>query len=83
MRAATVEAFDSALELDSQDEVLRPGDYWYYADNWTVGGIPFPVTLTFSDWQFPHNNIPEDWDVFPPVARGDSLQMSARSAGHM
>ena len=24
--AATVEAFDSALELESQDEVLRPGD---------------------------------------------------------
>lgn len=76
------------LEIE-RNGLLPAGDYYYHVPNPATptsnADMPFtpykwPVVPAFSVWQFPHNNIPEDWKLSSgaePVA--PTITASSRS----
>ena len=56
-------------ENPETEGLLLPGQYYFYPIGWTVTDDPYPITLTFSDWRFPHGEVPEPWNGF----RGSDL----------
>ncbi|MCJ1251010.1 hypothetical protein MMC30_008241 [Trapelia coarctata] len=42
-------------------KILRKQDYFFHSPN-AVDGTPYPVIPTFSEWAFPHNNMPACWN---------------------
>lgn len=58
------------------DEIIVPGNYWYFPNDWTNDMPPYPVPNSFMDWQFP-KNIPPRWSIFtgrqPPLRLHHSI----------
>ena len=56
---------EGATASAQAESFLLLGKYYFYPTGWKVTDDPYPITLTFADWQFPHGNVPESWKVFP------------------
>ncbi|KAH8746619.1 hypothetical protein F5883DRAFT_510197, partial [Diaporthe sp. PMI_573] len=74
------ERVDITIPLDG---LLEPGDYWLQVRATHAFDDPYPIVLSFGDWQFPHNNIPSEWKQrhpAPPMNPPSALYTSSAAA---
>ncbi|KAL2018435.1 hypothetical protein VTK56DRAFT_854 [Thermocarpiscus australiensis] len=55
------------------DGILRGDSYFFQLPDADAPERPYPVVVRFSDWCFPHQNLPAPWkDLEPQTAEGGS-----------
>jgi len=64
---------DPAIEEEPTEDIIPAGDYWFYPGGWTKSQGAFPITTRFEDWEFPHGNVPTNWNVFLGQEHGHSF----------
>lgn len=53
------------------DGILRGDSYFFQLPDADVLERPYPVVVRFSDWCFPHRNLPAPWkDIEPQIFEG-------------
>ncbi|KAI4127093.1 MAG: hypothetical protein LQ338_003379 [Usnochroma carphineum] len=53
------------------DDILPRGKWYFYLPSYPYDSIDasYPITPNFSQWKFPHHNLPENWQLPPEVPR--------------